>query len=402
MTRRSTLDAQEATATFAVRHVRAVLPDRVVDDATVIVEDGVITDIVERGAVPAHAVDGRGALCLPGLVDTHSDGLEKELRPRPAVELPIDFAVRSFEGRVRAAGVTTMFHGVGFEDDARHGRTVQLADELCDAIERRSESADAIIEHRILYRLDARDAAGFRALGERLHTRPPAHGAPVVSFEDHTPGQGQYTDRRRFEDYLVGTQGLTADAARAQVDARIVERATMLANRDAALPWLRQAAGRGDITLLAHDPTTRADIIEAASWYARIAEFPTSVEAAEAAHEHGLVTICGAPNVLRGRSHSGNVSAVELIGRGLCDSLASDYLPSTLLGAVATLVDAAVCSLPDAVRLVTAGPADAVGLDDRGRLEPGTRGDVVVVSIDGAWPTVRFVGQVADATAVPA
>jgi alpha-D-ribose 1-methylphosphonate 5-triphosphate diphosphatase len=382
--------------TFAISNVQAVLPDRVVDDATVVVEDGTVVGVAARGRSLRGAIDGRGALCLPGLVDTHSDGLEQELRPRPGVQLPFDFAMRSFEGRVRAAGVTTMFHGIGFEDDDRLGRSVPVANELCDAIERRSASNVDIVDHRILYRLDARDADGFHGLVERLTDVPPTAGVPLVSFEDHTPGQGQYADRRTFEDYLMATQGLTAAQARDDVDARITERAAMLANRNAALPWLRRAAQRGDITLLAHDPTTREDVLEAVTWHARIAEFPTTIEAAAAARELGLSIVCGAPNVLRGQSHSGNVSAAELIGRGLCDSLASDYMPSTLLGAVVTLVDRGTCGLPEAVRLVTGGPAGVVGLADRGRLEPGWRGDVVVVSIDGSWPTVRLVARVGD------
>lgn len=387
------------TTRCAITNVRAVLPRRVLTDATVVVEDGLIVSVTERGPAPRDAIDGRGALCLPGLVDTHSDGLEKELRPRPSVELPTDFAVRSFEGRVRSAGVTTMFHGIGFEDDDRHGRTVTLAHELCDAIERRAASADAIVDHRILYRLDARDANGFDGLVDRL-TRRPLPRVPLVSFEDHTPGQGQYTDRTAFERHLAGTQGLTPEQAREQVDVRIAEREAMAVNRARALPWLTDAAGAGRIRLMAHDPTTIGDIQEAAGWGAAIAEFPTTVEAASAARDHDMTTVCGAPNVLRGQSHSGNVSATELIGLGLCDSLASDYLPSTLLGAVATLVDRGICSLAVAVGLVTAGPARVMGLDDRGRLEPGCRGDLTIVTMSGAWPTVRAVVR-ADADAPP-
>lgn len=382
---------------FAVRHVRAVLTDRVIDDATVVVEDGIVASVEARGAAPAGALDGRGAWCLPGLVDSHSDGLEKELRPRPSVQLPHDFALRSFEGRVRAAGITTMFHGIGFEDDDHHGRTVALAGELCDTIEARDGSGQGIVDHRILYRLDARDAAGFHGLVARLQHRPPLAGVPIVSFEDHTPGQGQYADRTTFEAHLAASQGLSAEEARVRVDALIEARATLLANRERALPWLAAAAERGDIVLLAHDPASAADIAEAASWHARIAEFPTTVAAARAAREHGLAVVCGAPNVLRGRSHSGNVSASELVALGLCDSLASDYLPSTLLGAVARLVDQGVCSLPAAVRLVTDGPARAVKLDGRGRLAPGDRGDLVVMTMDGSWPTVRLVLRAEDA-----
>jgi alpha-D-ribose 1-methylphosphonate 5-triphosphate diphosphatase len=147
----------------------------------------------------------------------------------------------------------------------------------------------------------------------------------------------------------------------------------------------------GTIMLMAHDPATDDDVAEAVSWGSHIAEFPTTVRAAELAHAAGLRTVCGAPNVLRGQSHSGNVSATDLIRAGLCDGLASDYLPTTLLGAVAALVDRGVCDLPTAVAQVTSGPADTVGLHDRGRLALGQRGDLVLVTFDGALPTVRAV-----------
>jgi alpha-D-ribose 1-methylphosphonate 5-triphosphate diphosphatase len=122
-----------------------------------------------------------------------------------------------------------------------------------------------------------------------------------------------------------------------------------------------------------------------------IAEFPTTVEAAEAARERGMRTVSGGPNALRGTSHSGNVSARELITRGLCDGLASDYLPSTLIGSMAALVADRTCDLVTAVALVTRGPALTVGLTDRGVIAEGARADLVLVDLDGALPTVRFV-----------
>lgn len=377
--------------TLAVRDVVAVLPDRVLEGATVVIEDGVIVEVSTQRAAPPGRIDGRGLLCLPGLVDTHSDGLEKELHPRPGVVLDVDFALRSFEGRMRGAGVTTAYHGVAFEENGTYQRSVALAHELCDAIERRTVSADPIVDHRILYRLDARDHDGFLALQRRLHTRLDDGALPLVSFEDHTPGQGQYTDRAALERYLAGTRGIGAGEARRAVDELIAERDQVIQNRERALPWLTEAAADGRIRLMAHDPTSADEVLDAVSWNASIGEFPTTVEAARLAKDHGLRTVCGAPNVLRGASHSGNVSATELIALGLCDGLASDYLPSTLLGAVGALVDRRVCALPGAVRLVTSGPAETVGLTDRGRLEPGARADLVLASLDGPLPTVRRV-----------
>lgn len=162
-------------------------------------------------------------------------------------------------------------------------------------------------------------------------------------------------------------------------------------NRDRALPWLTRMATGGQITLMAHDPATEDDVLEALTWHASIAEFPTTVEAARKAKEYGMRVVCGAPNVLRGGSHSGNVSAVELISLGLCDGLSSDYLPFAMLGAVGTLVRDGICSIVDAIRLVTTGPARTVGLADRGRLEPGMRGDIVICRLDGSIPDIRAV-----------
>jgi alpha-D-ribose 1-methylphosphonate 5-triphosphate diphosphatase len=373
--------------------VTAVLPDRLLDDATVVVVGGEIVD-VSTGAAPPGALDGRGAFCAPGAVDTHSDGLEKELRPRPGVVLPMEFAIHSFEGRVRGAGVTTIFHGVGFENGAKYDRSVEQAHAMCAALLARRASDAAPIDHRILYRLDVRDADGFQALRAELDGGAGAPGRdpdPLVSYEDHTPGQGQYADRRWMERYVAGTRNLAESEAKGYIDDVIAERDAQRIHRDAAMPWLGERGRAGAIRLMCHDPADVDDIDEAVEQGAVIAEFPTTVAAARAARDRGLRIVCGGPNALRGESHSGNVIARELISLGLCDSLASDYLPSTLLGAVGRLVGDRVCALPEAMALVTSGPAMSVGLGDRGRLEPGMRGDLTVFDLHGGLPTVRAV-----------
>lgn len=384
-----------------VTNATAVLPSRVLPDATIVCEDGVIVEIDDGRASIAfepNVIDARGAVCLPGLVDTHSDGLERERFPRPGVDLGARFTIRSFEGRVRAAGITTMFHGIGFEEDEKYHRSVTLASEWTDELETYRASGRALVDHRILYRLDARDHDGFRCLVDRLPRRANDGTLPLVSFEDHTPGQGQYTDRTAFERYIVGTQRLSEDEARAQVDRLILERDSLLANREVALNWLVERAARGEIRLMAHDPATVHESEQAMEWHASIAEFPTTFEAARRAKELGLRTVCGAPNVMRGRSHSGNVSARDLIAERLCDGLASDYLPSTLLGAVAVIVYDGVCDLPAAVSLVTSGPAATVGLSDRGSLLAGQLADLVIAEFDGPLAVVRHVIRGEDTT----
>ncbi len=381
------------SATWSLRHARAVLPHGILDDATIVAERGVVVSITAGGAAPAGAVDARGAFVLPGLVDSHSDGLEKELAPRPGVRFPPAFALASFEGRVLAAGVTTMFHGVGFEEDDRKERTIEQALALTSAIAARRSDTVPLVDHRILYRLDARDPAGLEALQRRLpvDARAGVHGgvAPLVSFEDHTPGQGQYLDTTYFVRWLMSTRRIDEAEARALVEQRVAERSAHIDQRSIGAAWLSEQAHLGLVRLLAHDPVDAGEVADAYASGAAIAEFPTSVEAATAAIDAGLVTVMGAPNVLRGGSHAGNVSARELVARRLCTGLASDYLPSAMLAAAFRLAVDEVVPLPEAVGLVTSGPAKVVGLDDRGRLEVGQRADAVVVTLDGAWPTVR-------------
>jgi alpha-D-ribose 1-methylphosphonate 5-triphosphate diphosphatase len=385
---------------FALCHVRAVLPDRVVEDATVVVDgDGLIESVVERGPSPPDALDGRGAFCLPGLIDTHSDGLEKELRPRPTVELPIDFALRSFEGRLRSSGVTTVFHGVGFQHKPDTDRSIDNAHACCDAISERRLHPGAPVEHRVLHRVEARSPDGLEAMVSRLFDDPaaldltarggPAGPSPLVSFEDHTPGQGQFRDVERFR------RSLRAERLEGDVDVdtyvarRMAEGAARSQLRDAKIAELSALARPGRIRLLGHDLEDAAQVAEASEgWGASVAEFPLSAEAAGEARRRDMPVVMGAPNVLRGGSHSGNVAAAELVEQGLCDVLASDYLPSTLLAAVFTLVDRRLSSLPAAVALVTSGPADLAGLADRGRLVAGRRADLLLVALDGRWPRV--------------
>ncbi|HEY1701226.1 MAG TPA: alpha-D-ribose 1-methylphosphonate 5-triphosphate diphosphatase [Trebonia sp.] len=389
----------EPPAGYVLSNVRAVLADRIVDDARVVVRDGRIEEVGPRPAGSAADVDGAGLLCLPGLIDTHSDALEKERLPRPGAELPLDFALLSLEGKMRSAGITTVFHGANFQNKTSAGleRTVSTAAAICAVVAERAAVPGAPVAHRLLYRLDARSADGAAMLRQQLDQSSPAGPGqrgdrfvpPLVSHEDHTPGQGQYADRRYMERYLRGSAGMTADAAEQHVDQLIAERDEKLPTLAANYEWLGDLARAGRIRLVGHDPDSPEAIEALRDRGGSVAEFPTTIPAAQAARDLGFPVVMGAPNVLRGASHSGNVSATDLAREGLVTSLASDYLPSGLLAAVFALARNGVTSLPQAVALVTSGPAATSGLTDRGRLEPGLRADLALVEDTGAWPSVR-------------
>ncbi len=369
---------------YVLTGVRAVLPDRLLPDARIVVRNGRIEEVAPAGAVRGD-VDGRGLLVLPGLIDVHSDALERERAPRPTATLPWDFALTAFEGRLVGAGVTTAFHGAAFQHQHARGVVRDPADAL--ALARTVDAADTgLVDHRVLHRLDVTSAAGAAALQERLAQAPTGS---LVSFEDHTPGQGQYADPEALVRSIIGEEGVTADEARARVVRLRDERGGTADAREAAVPWLAGLAHEGRIRLLGHDPDTVEAVEQLEAHGAVAAEFPTTIEAARAARTRGLLVVAGAPNLLRGASHSGNVSAAALLAEGLVDALASDYLPPALLGAVAQATRDAGLDLPAAVRLVTAGPATVAGLEDRGRLAPGLRADFVLVDDStGRWPRV--------------
>ncbi|HSL57855.1 MAG TPA: alpha-D-ribose 1-methylphosphonate 5-triphosphate diphosphatase [Acidimicrobiales bacterium] len=402
----------DAGARLAVRHVRAVLADRVVDDATVVCEDGRIVSIVAGGPAPADAIDGRGAFLLPGLVDSHSDGLEKEIRPRPTSKFGEDFALRNFEGRLLAAGITTVFHGVGFEERtdsawaAASGRSIAQAEASCRAIAARDHSTGVPVDHRVLYRMEARSPVGIDEA--EAHFARPEHAIdggdalPLVSFEDHSPGQGQFRSLEKFAE-AVPDDKLPDGLTKAEyVAERVAAAEAALALRHRTLHRLVALARAGRIRLLAHDCEDADQVSEAHDeWAAAVAEFPLTLDAASRARALGMEVVMGAPNVLLGGSHSGNVAAEDTVRAGLCSALASDYLPASMLAAAFELVDRGAIDLPGAVALVTSGPARVAGLVDRGRLEPGLRADLVLVSLDGRWPRVHATWRAHTAGAAP-
>jgi alpha-D-ribose 1-methylphosphonate 5-triphosphate diphosphatase len=364
--------AAAVPADYVLGGVRAVLAGAIVDNARVVVRDGLIAEVAPAPAGSAADLDGAGLLCVPGLIDVHSDALERERAPRPGVHLPWDFAVTSLEGKLSAAGITTAFHGAGFQDKMSGAmtRSAKTAIEVCAAIVARSLEPAPLVGHRILYRLDARSPEAAEALAVALDGHPAAaESLPLVSHEDHTPGRGQYADRRYMEQYLAGAGGLSAEQAAQRVDDLIAERDAHLPALERNMAWLGSLAVAGRIRLVGHDMDSPTAVEALRARGGSVAEFPTMVDAARTARELGLPIVMGAPNVMRGESHSGNVSAAELVELGLVTALASDYLPSGLLAGAFTLARARLATLPAAIGLVTSGAAASAGLSDRGRLE---------------------------------
>lgn len=350
----------------------------------VVVQDGLIAEIGE-GCPPERGLDLNGDFLLPGLVELHTDHLEVHFMPRPKVEWPAVSAVLAHDAQVIGAGITTVFDAlrVGNDyDDEKFGARMK---KLADAIAAAKGEGLTRAEHFVHLRCEISCADVVQEMRPFL-TDPQLK---LVSVMDHTPGQRQFTDISKWKTYYAGKRGATD----AEMDERIIRRRAIHAQHaDAnrrAIVDLCQSHG---VILASHDDATLAHVEEAIADGMHIAEFPTTVEAAAASHDAGMKVLMGAPNVVRGGSHSGNVSARALAEEGVLDVLSSDYVPTSLLMGAFALADVgAMGGLPGAIRLVSKNPADAAGLTDRGEIAIGKRADLVRVERRDEVPVVRGV-----------
>ncbi len=367
---------------LAIRNARIVLPDGEVT-GSLLVRDGVIAAI--DSGPSAVGEDFGGDLLLPGLVELHTDHYESHYRPRPAVTLDAVAALLAHDAQVAAAGMTTVFDAVRIGSDPDTGDITADVEKQVDAIAHGEAAGLLRAQHFVHLRceLPTPDVlAQFEA-----HYRKPI--VRLASVMDHTPGERQYTTLEHFVVYYK-TKFRFSDA---EMAAFIADRQTGRqlysdANR-AAILERGKAAG---LAFASHDDATPAHVAEAVDNGVVIAEFPTTLEAARAAHEAGLAVLMGAPNVVRGGSHNGNVAASALAGAGWLDVLSSDYVPFALLQSALILPTVAEgVSLSDAVNFVSRNPARAAGLDDRGAIALGLRADLVRVQPVGTLPVVRAV-----------
>ncbi|WP_334175691.1 alpha-D-ribose 1-methylphosphonate 5-triphosphate diphosphatase [Pseudoxanthobacter sp.] len=357
---------------LVLANARLVLPERVVHGA-VVVRDGFIHAVEEGVTRPAGAIDCAGDYLLPGLVELHTDHLESHYMPRPGVRWDALAAVQAHDLQVAGSGITTVFDAlrVGSDPDATDvGRDTQI---LADAIGRARKDRRLRAEHFLHLRCEVPAATVVAEAG-------PLFAAGLVrlaSLMDHTPGQRQFVDLAQYRRYYQARAGFSDD----EMEAYVTYRQKVGAEAGAVnRPQLVAMARAGGAILASHDDATPAHVAEAVAEGVRIAEFPTTTDAAQAARAAGLAILMGAPNVVRGGSHSGNASATQLAEQGLIDILSSDYVPFSLIHAAFLLPERAVgVSLSEAVGFVTRRPALAAGLTDRGSLTPGLRADVVRV-----------------------
>ncbi|MHA6689648.1 alpha-D-ribose 1-methylphosphonate 5-triphosphate diphosphatase [Devosia sp. A449] len=363
-------------------NARIVLGDAVIEGGLA-TKDGIITAIDTGGAGVGEDMDGD--YLIPGLVELHTDHLESHYRPRPGVFWDAMAALHAHDVQIIGSGITTVFDAVRIGSDPDLPDMGQHVDQLTGAIASGRAGGWLRAEHFVHLRceLPTPDVIEqFEAHASHAQTR-------LASVMDHTPGQRQFSsleDYKRFYKDKIGRSQTELDE---YLDARQAEHDRYSAPNRAHIVARCRELG---LPLASHDDTTLLHVEEGVADGVAISEFPTTLEAAAAAHDAGLAILMGAPNVVRGRSHSGNISATDLVRAGLLDILSSDYVPFALLQAAFVLpqrIDG--LELPAALATVTRNPAKAAGLDDRGEIAIGKRADLVRVRVIDGLPVVRSV-----------
>ncbi|SNR28417.1 alpha-D-ribose 1-methylphosphonate 5-triphosphate diphosphatase [Puniceibacterium sediminis] len=358
------------TDQMILSNARIVLDDEIVT-GSLLLRDGLIAAIDTGAQVSAGAVDCGGDLVTPGLIELHTDNLERHLSPRPGVDWPHEAAILAHDGELAACGITTVFDalrvgsiasptGMGYKPYARA---------LASEIHALREAGHLRISHHLHLRAEMCS----QTLTDELDAFGPEDRVGLLSLMDHTPGQRQFVDVDKFRQYIQGKYGLPDETFAAYVAELKDLQATLGPRHEAAAV---AAAARFGAALASHDDTSAAQVAQSAAHGVAIAEFPTTAEAARACRAAGIAVMMGAPNIIRGGSHSGNVAAASLAQDGLLDVLSSDYVPAALLTAALQLARL-TGDLPRALATVTSAPARAVGLTDRGRIATGLRADLV-------------------------
>jgi len=356
---------------FSLKHARVVLPDGV-RTVSIVVRDGVIHKIDAVHAATARRIDCDGDYLLPGLIEPHTDNFERHLEPRPGTFWSADRAVLAHDAELASAGITTALDAITVGGDLGSGAREHVYLDAISSLETAEMDGLLRIEHHLHLRCELTHPLLSRQLEAALARRAPR----LVSLMNHAPGQGQWTDVERFRAYYARRYGMSPEEIEVLIARRQAARAEFAApNRELVLEIARQH----HCVLASHDDSTVQDVTAARGCECSIAEFPTSVEAAREARRVGMRVVAGAPNLVRGVSHSGNVAAADLAREELIDILSSDYCPSSLLHAVFILQRSFDVPLHRAVAMVSAIPARALGLHDRGSIEEGKRADLVRV-----------------------
>lgn len=368
-----------------IYNAHLILPDKVVK-GNILIEGNRITEVVESGLARVNCysnvtlINAEGHYVMPGMIDIHSDAIEKEMQPRPNTLFPINMAFYELEKKLAVSGITTMYHSLTLSDEwGVRDKDVVLG--IIDSINR-LKTIRSMINHKIHLRYELTFLDGVSTLESLIRQKK----IDFMSYMDHTPGQGQFKDAKSLKEFTMQSYGKKEDEIDAFLDRTIGYQAKIDWGKLTDLAKIAKTKG---IRLASHDDDTREKIEALLACDGEVSEFPINLETAMFAKAKGIHVCVGAPNIVRGKSHSNNMRAIDAICNDAADIVCSDYLPSAMLPALFQLTREGI-KLTEAVKMVTLNPARALGIDnDVGTLEVGKYADLILVELHQDYPIVR-------------
>ncbi|ARF17666.1 phosphonate metabolism protein PhnM [Sporosarcina ureae] len=372
---------------YVIHNGNIITENEILEGFAVVVEGEFIQDIIPQEDVmrfpEANRIDAGGGLISPGFIDIHSDYIETIASPRPSCMMDFDISLREAEKVLISHGITTMFHSLSFygkdvftQKTMHHPNNIQR---MIDAIHSTHGNLH-LIRHRLHARFEIDNMDGVASLVQNIEDDK----VHLLSFMDHTPGQGQYRNLEVYRETLKGYR----DLSDSDINVLIAERQTTESLTTENMKEIAEIATEKGIAIASHDDDNVQKLELVKTFGTTISEFPITLEVAKRAKELGLHTIAGAPNVLLGGSHSGNLSATEAIDHGCIDILCSDYYPAGLLHAVFALHEKYGNDLHQMFMMVTLNPAKAVRIDDElGSIKIGKKADLLIIErMDDGYP----------------
>ena len=365
---------------FIITNARVVTPEGVREGASVKIENGRIGKIAENSLRGGTEIDAGGKFLFPGFVDLHSDAIEKGIEPRPNTFFPVNIAVYELDKKIAACGITTMYHSLSFAELEVGLRSNSMAAGIIREINTFSRKLK--VNTRIHARFEITDQCAVPFLEGLIRDGQ----ISLFSFMDHSPGQGQFRDILSFKKYYGPVYAMTDSEMDSIIERKLKAK---MNGTPACISRMIGICREHGIAMASHDDDSRDKINWVKEMDIGMTEIPMTHEAVRAARELGIRICFGSPNVVRGKSQSGNLSAREAIRSGCDDILCSDYAPMTLLHAVLALENSGILPLHEAIRMVSLNPARAVGIAGHtGSLEEGKDADMVLVDHSGDVPRV--------------
>lgn len=373
-----------------IKNGKIITPEEIIEGKIIVINNDRIEEICDTYDKAADTcIDAEGAYIMPGFIDVHSDKIEQIILPRPTAQIDYGLALAECEKELLHMGVTTVYHSLSLYKDEFFGksplRTKESVQKMAGLIQN-IHNEQHLIHHRFHLRLEIDNFEGFNIAKSMIDEKK----VNEISFMDHTPGQGQYRDIMVYQEAVEKYHGKEIEEN--GIDAILNYHQTKDRLSFEQLKELSDYAAKRGITTASHDDDSvdKLDINNRIG--VSISEFPITMDVARHAHNMGFYTVVGAPNVLLGGSHSGNMSAAEAMKDGCADIICSDYFPQAILHSIFIMNKEYGCSLPEIVKKATLNPAKAVKIDkDYGSIEKGKKADLIMVSMINDKPSVTGV-----------